>query len=57
MKQIITIVSTLAILFAETMLLDLHYIATNNFRIAWVALLMLITIAVGFRFYQAFSKK
>jgi len=57
LKQIATIISTLAVIFAETMLLDLDYIATNNFRIAWVALLMLITIAVGFRFYQAFSKK
>lgn len=52
MRQLITILITILILFAESFLLDIPFITANPLRIAIVVILFIITIIIGFRFVQ-----
>ena len=55
MKQTITILITIVILFVESLLLEIDFINKNPLRIAIVVLLFIITIYIGFRFVQVLS--
>lgn len=57
MKQLITIIITFISLGCVSLLWDIHWIYINPFRKIIVALLFLLVLFFGYRFYDAFAKE